>query len=478
MSRFKELWERHRTMLRMGLILAAAVAIPLGYGLWYELVRRGPSATFDDPVENFKYGSFGHKWGLPYYFWQVMPEVFADKLPGDGGWKSFGFEFEAGTDYPVGFALQTTGFPGLSPNCALCHAGSYRTNSASKAQLVLGAPPGRLDFKGFVDFVLACGNDPRWSAEVLLPAIERRVTLRPLEREVYRRLLIPGFPLVAKFGGRMTRWMDERPAPGCGRMDAFNFFKINVLFQPDDGSIGTCDFAALWNQRSRTNMWLHWNGSGNDLITENHLSAYPANFWSFGFRPDNFARMTNFIWNLSPPKFPYPIDQPAADRGREVFSAQCAECHAFGSAKIGQTTGIETVATDPYFLGMWTDKFIRRLEQIDAGPFHFTGMRRSNGYLNTPLDGIWMRAPYLHNGSVPTLADLLTPPRKRPKHFYRGFNVYDQSKVGFRSTDDDARAIGSLYETSLPGNSNRGHEWGTELPAKAKRDLIEFLKTF
>src|SRR5574340_174234 len=54
-----------------------------------------------------------------------------------------------------------------------------------------------------------------------------------------------------------------------------------------------------------------------------------------------------------------------------------------------------------------------------------------SGYIASFLDGIWLRAPYLHNGSVPTLHDLLEPIEKRPTVFYRGYDVYDQSKVGF-----------------------------------------------
>jgi len=48
------------------------------------------------------------------------------------------------------------------------------------------------------------------------------------------------------------------------------------------------------------------------------------------------------------------------------------------------------------------------------------------------LDGIWLRAPYLHNGSVPTLQDLLNPPNERPQTFHRGYDVFDPVKIGFK----------------------------------------------
>ena len=99
-----------------------------------------------------------------------------------------------------------------------------------------------------------------------------------------------------------------------------------------------------------------------------------------------------------------------------------------------------------------------------------------------PLDGLWLRAPYLHNGSVPTLRDLLEIGDNRPKEFYRGYDVYDPIKIGFVS--DVAEEGGRKYfrfDTAIPGNGNRGHEgkyYGTELSAEEKDALVEFLKTF
>jgi hypothetical protein len=98
------------------------------------------------------------------------------------------------------------------------------------------------------------------------------------------------------------------------------------------------------------------------------------------------------------------------------------------------------------------------------------------GYLIPFLDGIWLRAPYLHNGSVPTLRDLLTPAAERPSVFYRGYDVYDPVNAGFIVQGEDAQRIGSKQEANRKGNSNRGHEYGTTLPATDKEALIEYLK--
>ena len=67
----------------------------------------------------------------------------------------------------------------------------------------------------------------------------------------------------------------------------------------------------------------------------------------------------------------------------------------------------------------------------EGKPWRFTHFRKTNGYANMPLDGLWLRAPYLHNGSVPTLRALLFPD-ERPAVFYRGYDVYDWTNVGLR----------------------------------------------
>jgi hypothetical protein len=93
-----------------------------------------------------------------------------------------------------------------------------------------------------------------------------------------------------------------------------------------------------------------------------------------------------------------------------------------------------------------------------------------------PLDGVWLRGPYLHNGSVPTVADLLEPAAARPKVFYRGYDVIDVGRLGFLSSGPEAEAAGFRYDTTLPGNGNQGHEYGTGLSADEKQALIEYLK--
>jgi hypothetical protein len=93
------------------------------------------------------------------------------------------------------------------------------------------------------------------------------------------------------------------------------------------------------------------------------------------------------------------------------------------------------------------------------------------GYKARPLNGIWATAPYLHNGSVPTLAELLKTPAERVKTFHVGSQEYEPVNVGF--VDDPSQP---LFDTAADGNSNAGHEYGGKLSAEERKDLLEYLK--
>jgi hypothetical protein len=95
-------------------------------------------------------------------------------------------------------------------------------------------------------------------------------------------------------------------------------------------------------------------------------------------------------------------------------------------------------------------------------------------YKARPLDGIWATAPYLHNGSVPSLYQLLLPVEQRDASFYVGSREFDPNNVGFDTGPVDG---GFRFDTSLPGNHNTGHLYGTDLSDDERRQLVEYLKT-
>jgi hypothetical protein len=94
-------------------------------------------------------------------------------------------------------------------------------------------------------------------------------------------------------------------------------------------------------------------------------------------------------------------------------------------------------------------------------------------YKARPLDGVWASAPYLHNGSVPTLHDLLLPPAERPATFRVAHAAFDPVRVGLSR---DAAAA-DPFDTSRRGNGNGGHVYGTDLDSGQRLDLVEYLKS-
>jgi hypothetical protein len=93
-------------------------------------------------------------------------------------------------------------------------------------------------------------------------------------------------------------------------------------------------------------------------------------------------------------------------------------------------------------------------------------------YKARPLNGIWATAPYLHNASVPNLDELLKPSAKRIKSFRVGSREFDAVNVGFRVNEGDFE-----FDTTLPGNSNLGHDYAREFTDDERKQLIEYLKS-
>jgi hypothetical protein len=225
-------------------------------------------------------------------------------------------------------------------------------------------------------------------------------------------------------------------------------------------------------------MQLHWDGN-NDKVEERNISAAIGAGASEGSLDEpSMARIADWIRDLPPPRYPRErIDVAQARQGAAVFSDKCSACHSFGGTRVGRVTAIDEIGTDRERLDSFTAELSEKMNTLGRGrPWRFRNFRKTNGYANQPLDGIWLRAPYLHNGSVPDLASLLTPPDERPKVFYRGYEVYDWQRVGFISQGPEATRVGFRYDTQLPGNGNGGHVYGTGLSERDKQALIEHMK--
>jgi hypothetical protein len=205
-----------------------------------------------------------------------------------------------------------------------------------------------------------------------------------------------------------------------------------------------------------------------------------------------------WLRQLPPPPYPLPTDAALAAQGKAVFEAQCASCHATGrDNRLGTVIPVDEVGTDPERTNAWT----RAAANAANAKVREIGVERTPmskpdkpGYTALQLDGLWLRGPYLHNGSVPTVRALLEHPECRPKVFYRGYDLIDRENVGFVSqrcesapAADGCAATqtpacmpsdkGWRYDTTQRGNGNGGHVYGTDLGPEDKGALVEYLKT-
>lgn len=253
---------------------------------------------------------------------------------------------------------------------------------------------------------------------------------------------------------------------------------------------------------------------------------------------DNLRAIEDWLKTLQsptwPPAFP-PVDKAKAAAGQAIYAQHCAGCHANikrddPKRKVtAHMVAASSVGTDP----LAAENFLSRT--ADTGPLEgtpvfvkvttafgptasaadilrnaVTGVHLAHAkitdfyvppselkafadgllahqppaqltkpmYKARPLNGVWASAPYLHNGSVPDLWSMLQPPASRPRKFFMGSRQLDPVKVGFKSDAAEEAGV-KLFEldTSLRGNSNAGHPYGTTLTDEQKRQLIEYLKT-
>jgi hypothetical protein len=463
--------------VRVGIVILILLAGFIGYEMWTHLFRQRPDIVYAAPEDHWKHGAIGLSSDsrIPYLVFKVLPRMFPEKLPGPGGWASFGFIVEEGNELPIGFAKRDIGFPSVEANCALCHTGSYRESPSGKPKLIYGGPAHEMDLQGFQRFLAACATDPRFTPDNLLKEIKKTENLSFIDSLFYRYFILPATIQGMAQQKQMYAWENSRPTQGRGRVDTFNPTKFIVYHLPDDKSIGTTDLPQVWNQEPREHLWLHWDGNNNEIRQRNYAAAMAIGARPDTVIPESFKRDTDFLLKLPPPAYPFPIDKALAQHGADVFKTNCSSCHAPAGQDFGKV--MPDVGTDRHRVDSFTQELVDKFHTVRFGDILFTAYRKTDGYVATFVDGAWARAPYLHHGAVPTLWDLLQPAATRPKIFYRGYNVYDPKNLGYISSGPEAEKYGFRYDTSIPGNSNAGHEYGTGLSDADKWALIEYLKT-
>ena len=302
---------------------------------------------------------------------------------------------------------------------------------------------------------------------------------------------------------------------GPGRDDPWNIIR-NLLFLTPTKLNSPVSIPHLFGSKEFT--WYHADGNTNSVGQRNIAQAVALGAYvdpktrESTLKPRNIWVLEDLMRKLEAPAWPAAqfgaagvIDQQAAQRGAAIFARKmdaaggsyaCADCHA---TRAGSLYDLAVLGTDPNRVQSFAlpqdgkpfaQAIYEKVSAIEAFAHKKAGItpeearqheivpypiwRDTGQYQARKLDGVWATAPYLHNGSVPTLYDLLLPATSRPARFPLGQREYDPKKVGYRT--DTPNPI-FVFDITADGNSNAGHEFGTTLSEPERWDLVEFLKT-
>lgn len=265
---------------------------------------------------------------------------------------------------------------------------------------------------------------------------------------------------------------------------------LRKLPLPLGANLPEVDVPAWWHLGRKATMYYDGRTDSRSVRTNLQFLLAEKSLEEFKELEPTFRDIQAYLKSLKPPPYPFPIDGAKADRGKVVFNKNCAKCHGtYGpdGHYPNRIVELEVIGTDPARAHGLSDGLVAHYNTTWFAE-HYPANPKMVGYQAPPLDGIWATAPYLHNGSVPTLATLLQS-SDRPARFKRppstDFEHYDQVGVGWKFEEVTEPASSSLppfearfiYDTARFGLSNRGHLFGDPLDDEARSNLIEYLKT-
>lgn len=413
--------------------------------------------------------------GIPFNAFGALrfltPVTRDEPLPGRGGPESW-------LPYNWNYYVTPDNVEMAVPNCLGCHASHFN------GKLVIGLGDTEGDYT--VDYGMVSGMAEFMKITEGYILTERETD--ELEKFVSRTKTLSGFTKMRTVG--------SNPADAIGTQ-LFRRRDRHTLAWSDEPLLPLPDYPPVpldvppwWRMRKKNAQF--YNGMGRGELKRLMMSAS-----SLCVDTNEDARAIDayfndvraYIASLRPPTYPFAIDSDKADLGEDVFAANCAGCHGsygenesypnllFPSSVIGTDNvyaSAHTLATD--YVEWYNESFWGEIAYLE--PY--------DGYVAPPLDGIWATAPFLHNGSVPTLAALLdssTRPTywRRRSYDSRQFDQdalgwpYDTLDYGQDVASDDERKF--IYDTTQFGHGKGGHTFGDHLTARERRALIEYLKT-
>ncbi|OJW09056.1 MAG: hypothetical protein BGO49_07780 [Planctomycetales bacterium 71-10] len=339
---------------------------------------------------------------------------------------------------------------GMQVDCLVCHGGSIGGTS------YVGLPNTQVDYAGFFpDLFRADG---------------RRAPLLPFVLNTSRGTTNAGMMSVALMSIRNPD------------------LSMRTFPMPMGSNLPELDAPPWWVLKYKRTMY--YDGRTPAASVRSIMQFLLAEKTAEQFRelePD-FADIHAYIRSIEAPKYPFPIDRAAADRGRSVFEASCASCHGTYGATVdypNEVVPLDVIGTDPARIAGLSDRAVEHYNATWFAEDHPVDPTVERGYQAPPLVGIWASAPYLHNGSVPTLRALLDSPR-RPRRYLRppstDFEHYDRRDVGWKFVEapegpPDPKDPRRVFDASRYGLGVGGHTFGDKLGEAERTDLIEYLKT-
>ncbi|HTQ58556.1 MAG TPA: hypothetical protein VMI94_29040 [Bryobacteraceae bacterium] len=507
-------------------ILSPAVASLLALSLGTTLAGQTAKHEFQTPQEAFLYGSIGAEF-MPLPVFQVLPDLFPDQMQpggaGAGDWiDQFGFvRSPAGTDHGLPLGFNVTKFlpksggnsplPWVGFTCALCHTAVVRESEAADGVLVSGMGNPSLDLVPFGDAIKTIVLSDRMTVHNVAVAYRNKFNksislldrlfislwLSGARKQIRTEIPLRGAP----FAGSDLRNAALFPS-GPARIMAVRETVRRLVDQTPIPDGGPSKLPCLYQEERRE--WAQFDGSVRDPYTRNSIAAMGVGATAQNLRKapmlDTIRQSYTYVASLDGPKyrdvFPgHSIDRTAAERGFETYRTYCGDCHGWPGAtrgtwvngeRQGQIISLDEIGTDPERV---TVRFYNDLAKLIFDYFP-TGhplkpkpgeLRPTHGYIAIPIESTFSRAPFLHNGSIATLAELINL-RPRRRVFYRGQNLFDPIDVGLLVSESSDAYRYYRFNADERGNSNRGHDYpwpyhGPGWNEDALRDLLEYLKT-
>ena len=406
--------------------------------------------------------------GLPYRAWQRVADT-ADPGPQPAG--------RAPRNRKLPYALSVNsnadGVDVVAANCLLCHAATF------DGELVIGLGNESLDFTA----------DPRGLVNAVGAYVSGKAETAAWEQWADRVAAVAPYSITDTVGANpatsITLALIAHHDP-----QTLAWSEAPLLKPPPTKPLPV-SVPPWWRVGKKHAMFYNAMGRGDHARYMMMKSLLCADDIAAAETVDaGFVHVRAFLASLQPPRYPFAVDGELAQRGKGVFENTCAACHGTygaGGSYPNLVVDLDTVGTDPTYAQSSYEDGGRFMDWFNRSWYgELASARPAPGYIAPPLDGVWATAPFLHNGSVPTIASLLDS-ATRPRYWTRDFEApeFDPEALGwkYRSLSQGKQAFDDplerkrIYDTTLPGYSNAGHIFGDSLSDDERRAVLEYLKT-